>query len=328
MNNPCPQTLTCPPGLAGPNDNPVMNLSSEAPDDLTYTAIAFPSWNPLDPLSPSDPAFTAPGCISECTSAVSQADADLCAANEAFLCANPTNPVFYNEAASCSVSCPDGQTFTAIVAAGKYVAGSQGAANELAHNAACAQANAEKTCPSSPPSPPVTPGMCVIVTSSPLPDATVGTPYTFGIAFAGTITEPLTWLIISGALPDGLTLDSGSGTISGTPTVVAAFSFTVQLENPTNYCQQAFVLTVDEPCITDNSALPGDTVGTPYDYTPDPSVIPDPGYVLLWSIGTGALPDGLSLNTSTGEITGTPTNPGTFTFQVCLGQQQGGGGPS
>ena len=54
------------------------------------------------------------------------------------------------------------------------------------------------------------------------------------------------------------------------------------------------------------------------------------GLAFAWvvALGTGALPDGLSLNTSTGEITGTPTNPGTFTFQVCLGQQQGGGGPS
>jgi len=329
MNNPCPQTLTCPPGLAGPNDNPVMNLSSEAPDDLTYTAIAFPSWNPLDPLSPSDPAFTAPGCISECTSAVSQADADLCAANEAFLCANPTNPVFYNEAASCSVSCPDGQTFTAIVAAGKYVAGSQGAANELAHNAACAQANAEKTCPSSPPSPPVTPGMCVIVDPSPLPEATVGTAYSFSMSFAGTISGTLVWSISDGALPAGLTIDPDTGIISGTPTTGGPSTFTVSLTAGSTACSQVYQMAVNDlTCLTDSPILPAGNICSAYSYTvnPSPSLSTDPGDVFNYTLGSGALPDGLSLDPVSGTISGSPTMQGTFTFEICVGEVPGGGG--
>ena len=322
MNNPCPQTLTCPPGLAGPNDNPVMNLSSEAPDDLTYTAIAFPSWNPIDPLGPSDPAFTAPGCITECTSAVSQADADLCAANEAFLCANPTNPVYYNEAASCSVSCPDGQTFTAIVEAGKYVAGSQGAANELAHNAACAQANSEKTCPGSP-TPPPTPGTCVIVDPSPLPEATVLTPYNFSMSFAGTISGTLVWSISDGALPAGLTIDPATGIISGTPTTSGPSTFTVALTAGSTTCSQAYQLTVsDQTCLTDSPTLTGGNICALYSYslTPSPGLVPDPGYILNYTVGSGALPTGLTLSGST--ISGTPTVPGIFTFEICVGEVQ------
>jgi hypothetical protein len=35
-----------------------------------------------------------------------------------------------------------------------------------------------------------------------------------------------------------------------------------------------------------------------------------------YSVFSGALPDGLSLNTSTGAITGTPTSPGVFNFVI------------
>jgi len=35
-----------------------------------------------------------------------------------------------------------------------------------------------------------------------------------------------------------------------------------------------------------------------------------------WSITSGALPNGLLLNPSTGVISGTPTTPGTFNFTV------------
>ena len=47
---------------------------------------------------------------------------------------------------------------------------------------------------------------------------------------------------------------------------------------------------------------------------------------LTWSIvvpGTGTLPPGLTLNPSTGEISGTPTAAGTSTFTVRV--QDGGG---
>jgi hypothetical protein len=309
-----------------------MNLSSEAPDDLTYTAIAFPSWNPIDPLGPSDPAFTAPGCISECTSAVSQAEADLCAANEAFLCANPTNPVFYNEAVSCAVSCPDGQTFTAIVEAGKYVAGSQGAANELAHNAACAQANSEKTCPGSP-TPPPTPGTCVIVDPSPLPEATIGTAYSFSMSFAGTISGTLVWSISDGALPAGLTIDPATGIISGLPTTGGTFNFTVTLTGGSTTCSTPYqMICNDTTCFTNDSALPMGWENAFYvdNINPNPLLVPDSGMQLV-ATTTGTLPDGMSFSTLGGggmQVSGTPNSgtAGTYVFTICIGQQPSGGG--
>jgi hypothetical protein len=61
-----------------------------------------------------------------------------------------------------------------------------------------------------------------------IPSATKGTAYSYSL-FAALGQPPLTWTIISGSLPQGLTI-SPSGQISGTPTVGGfVASFTVQV---------------------------------------------------------------------------------------------------
>jgi hypothetical protein len=50
----------------------------------------------------------------------------------------------------------------------------------------------------------------------------------------------------------------------------------------------------------------------------------DPGNP-VWSIESGTLPAGLTLNTSTGEITGTTTTAGTFDFVLLAEEDQGNG---
>src|SRR5581483_5062418 len=45
--------------------------------------------------------------------------------------------------------------------------------------------------------------------------------------------SPYSWRLVSGALPDGLTLNGSSGAISGTPTAPGAFNFTIEVADAT-----------------------------------------------------------------------------------------------
>ncbi len=64
-----------------------------------------------------------------------------------------------------------------------------------------------------------------------LPAAVVGTPYSTTLQAVGG-TAPVTWTLVSGSLPDGLTLVPG-GTISGTPSGSGTFTFTIQVADST-----------------------------------------------------------------------------------------------
>ncbi|MGD0499911.1 MAG: putative Ig domain-containing protein [Bryobacteraceae bacterium] len=72
-------------------------------------------------------------------------------------------------------------------------------------------------------------GTLSIVTATALPQGMVGAAYSQTLAASGG-APPYTWLATSGALPGGLTLNSG-GTISGTPTAAGTYGFTVQAKD-------------------------------------------------------------------------------------------------
>lgn len=64
-----------------------------------------------------------------------------------------------------------------------------------------------------------------------LPDGTVGAVYSQTLTTNACATLPLSWQVSSGTLPTGLTLDEGSGVISGTPTTAGTFTFTILLQD-------------------------------------------------------------------------------------------------
>jgi len=70
-------------------------------------------------------------------------------------------------------------------------------------------------------------GAPVVVTSE-LPDATGRTAYSLTLQAIGG-TQPYSWVVASGSLPAGLSLDSFTGEISGSPTAGGAFTFQVRV---------------------------------------------------------------------------------------------------
>ena len=73
------------------------------------------------------------------------------------------------------------------------------------------------------------PGTAPGITTDSLLDSEIGMAYKDTIKVTGTV--PFTWSITSGKLPDGLTMNSETGEISGKPTKAGTFTFTVQVTN-------------------------------------------------------------------------------------------------
>ena len=105
----------------------------------------------------------------------------------------------------------------------------------------------------------------VLVDSTPLPltvattslaDATVGVAYSETLTASGG-QPPYTWSVVSGSLPAGLSLDTGSGEISGIPTAVGSETFTVGVDDDGGEHAEAVlsitVLAAPTEIIVDNS---------------------------------------------------------------------------
>jgi predicted outer membrane repeat protein len=164
-----------------------------------------------------------------------------------------------------------------------------------------------------------------ITTATPLTGGTVGTVYP-GVTFAATGGTPpyVTWAVTVGTLPPGLTLNAGTGALTGTPNTAigSPFSFTIQVtDNVGGTATKAFTLAVAAPALTITTAtpLPAGTVGTAYSGVTFAATGGTPPYV-NWAVTVGSLPPGLALAPTTGVLSGTPNttagSPFSFTIQV------------
>jgi hypothetical protein len=155
-----------------------------------------------------------------------------------------------------------------------------------------------------------------ITNASPLPAATVGTTYTVNFTTTGG-DGAMTWSVASGALPPALTLNPSTGVLTGIPNTDGTYAFTLEVLNPSTdqRAAKAFTVTVANPTlnISSTSPLPAGTLGTIYNTVLGTSGGEAP---FTWSLTAGALPGGITLNPSTGQLSGTPTAGGPFNFTV------------
>lgn len=318
-------------GLCIDPSTPFANLSAELPDAEIFIGRNT-GFGPL--LPPLGSLFEAVGCTSFCESTISQADADLCAANANISCLSvgwPTsspgtdvfgNPVpvsqnriiFKNAAQSVTVSCPDGSPFVYTVPAGKYSAFSQAQADATALSDA--QVNA--------------PTFLVCIGNLSFNQICAGVPYNDSITATGNfLTDGNACWDIIGSLPPGIMTDlnfseecfTGSRTLHffGTPTIPGIYSFGVQVEDGRGDFMVKTV-TIRVVGIVGVNPMPNGAVGMDYGFQHLTSVgVTNP----IFSIEAGSLPGGLQLDT-TGVIFGTPTTAGTFNF--VLGVTEAGTG--
>lgn len=140
--------------------------------------------------------------------------------------------------------------------------------------------------------------------------------------FASGGSLPYIWSIASGDLPAGLTLDSSSGIISGTPTQPGSFIFTVKAQDTAGqFDTQLLSLVVGNfilPSIT-TDLLPNGVATRSYS-----TYVQATGGLLPYSWGiVGLLPPGLTINSITGQISGTPTSGGVYSFNVLVQDSSG-----
>lgn len=122
---------------------------------------------------------------------------------------------------------------------------------------------------------------------------------------------PLTWSATG--LPTGLTIDATTGTITGTPTTAGTYTVTVKvLDKQKRSDTSKFTWTiVPVPTL----ATPGNQVGRVGAAISPLALVASGGRAPLTYTATN-LPTGLTLNASTGVVSGTPTRTGTWIVDV------------
>ncbi len=155
------------------------------------------------------------------------------------------------------------------------------------------------------------------ITTGSLATGVINQSYNASLSATGGIA-PYSWTISAGSLPPGLNLSS-SGAITGTDsTQTGTFNFTVQVtdsESPAQTKTKGLSISINNsaPLQITTTGLPAGVINTPYSNS---AFLSATGGIqpYTWSISSGSLPPNVTLNASTGQISGTPTSTGTFNF--------------
>ncbi len=167
----------------------------------------------------------------------------------------------------------------------------------------------------------VTVNPAIVFNTTTLSNASNGFSYSKQINPATGGTPGFTYALTSGSsLPAGLSLSS-TGLISGTPTTTGNFTFSITTTDTKGCTATAnYSLTVTASLALTPGNLPGGTTGTPYPTQTIPSATGGTGPYVYTATN---LPPGLSFDPQTREITGTPTQAGSYNIPVTVTDANG-----
>ena len=122
----------------------------------------------------------------------------------------------------------------------------------------------------------------------------------------------------SGILPPGLFLESNTGSVEGDPELAGVYPFIIQVTDADGCTGLGPVIIISCPSITITvPAFPAGQKGVFYGPTTAPTV--SGTNIPPLTFGTiGALPPGLAINTTTGQISGVPTTVGVYSFYITV----------
>ena len=161
-------------------------------------------------------------------------------------------------------------------------------------------------------------GDIVDILTTSVGDGQIGEGYSDIVVAVGG-DRPYAWTLDSGSLPDGLSLDSATGEITGTPTLGGTYNFDVKVTDSTGGTP-----TTDTVSLTINVTFPPveiTNVGLSLAekdaaYSATVTVNPGAETPIAYTIDAGVLPGTVSLNSATGELSGTPDAYGDFSFKA------------
>lgn len=162
----------------------------------------------------------------------------------------------------------------------------------------------------------VGPPLPLAITTTSLANGAVGTAYSQTVQATGGI-QPYAWTVSAASLPPGLALAGSTGLISGTPTGSGTFTFTVKVTDSAtpavSATKQLSITVTATPLSVTTTSLPAGTVNSAYSATLQATGGLQP---YSWAVTAGSLPNGVTLNSSTGVISGPPTTAATSNFTV------------
>ncbi|MFY2060302.1 putative Ig domain-containing protein, partial [Achromobacter xylosoxidans] len=161
---------------------------------------------------------------------------------------------------------------------------------------------------------------------SSVPDARYGESYSAQFD-AGGGTPQYVYSVANGVLPDGLSLDSATGKITGVAEKAGEFRFDMVATDKDGYSgKRSTLINVPQPEIVINPTdLPAGKVGLTYEAT---QLVAEGGlapYTYKKSAHTSP-PPGLAVNATTGVLSGKPTTAGTYSFWLGATDKHGYGG--